>query len=393
MKADRHLLVAASDKELVAAVGSAVQRLANLSLELTPAGAVARLSARAASAAALVVEVDVRAAGKVDEFRRLTHSVPNGRVVAAVREPSGEDVRRLFRAGAADVLTAPFTGEAVRASLSEILQTTPSLGGAGGQVISIVKGCGGAGATTLALNLAALMAAGDAKRGYPARATAVLDLDLQFGDTDVALDLHPRSTIVEVLKASERVDGRFLHGVMTEHGSGLKLLAPPPSIVPLDALSAEFATELIDHTADEFERTIVDLPATWTDWTLAALNRSDIVVVVSTATAPGALGARRALEALAEAGVRRPIFLVVNRLAGLLEAWEKPALIGKSLARKVDAGLALDPAALKAADRGQLVVDSVPKSRIAGDLRALAAKLESRLEAMAVGVALADVAA
>jgi pilus assembly protein CpaE len=393
MKSERHVIVAASDRELSAAVGAAIQRLPNISIELGPAGALGKLAPKAASAAAMIVEVDARTPGRVEEFRRLANAAASGRVVAALREGGPEDVRRLFRAGAADVLTAPFTGDAVRGALSEILQTTPSLGGAGGQVISVVKGSGGAGATTVALNLAALMARGDPKRSYPPRSTAVLDLDLQFGDTDVALDLNPRSTIVEVLKASERVDGRFLLSVMAEHSSGLRLLAPPPAIVPLDALSAELATAIIDHTADAFERTVIDLPASWSDWTLAALNRSDIIVLTATATVAGALGARRVLDALNEAGVRRPVLLALNKLNGVLEAWEKPSRIKKSLEVGVDAGLAFDALALKAADRGQLIVEAAPKSRLAQDLRTLAAKLEARLETMAVGVALADVAA
>jgi pilus assembly protein CpaE len=393
MKSERHVIVAASDRELSAAVGAAIQRLPNISIELGPAGGLGKLAAKAASAAAMIIEVDARTPGRVEEFRRLANTAAGGRVVAAMREGGPEDVRRLFRAGAADVLTAPFTGDAVRSALAEVLQTTPSLGGAGGQVIAVVKGSGGAGATTVALNLAALMAQGDPKRSYPPRSTAVLDFDLQFGDSDVALDLNPRSTIVEVLKASERVDGRFLLSVMAEHSSGLRLLAPPPAIVPLDALSPELATTVIDHTADAFERTIIDLPTSWSDWTLAALNRSDIIVLTATATVAGALGARRVLDALNEAGVRRPVMLALNKLGGVLEAWEKPSRIKKSLDVGVDAGLAFDALALKAADRGQLIVEAAPKSRLAQDLKTLAAKLEARLEAMAVGVALADVAA
>lgn len=392
MKADRHILVAASDRELTAAIGSAVQRLPNISLELAPAGAAGK-GRRAATAAALIVEVDVKTPGRVEDFRRLAHSVPEGRVVAAARDASAEDVRRLFRAGAADVLTPPYSGDALRAALGDILQTTPSLGGAGGQVIAVLKGCGGAGATTVATNLAALMAEGDARRGWPARSTALIDLDLQFGDADLALDLQPRATLIEVLKASERVDGRFLHTVMTEHSSGLKLLAPPPNVAPLDALTPEFATELIDHAADEFERTVVDLPGAWTDWTLSVLARADVIVLVSTPTVAGALGARRALDALHDAAIRRPVFLTINRLGGLLDAWEKPQRIGKSLEMGVDAGLVLDAAQAKAADRGQLVVSAAPSSRLAKDLRGMAAKLERRLEAMAVGVALSEVAA
>lgn len=394
MKTDRHVIVAAADRELIAAVGAAVGRLPNISLEVGPPTGAARLAGgKGARAAALVVEVDPRTPGRIEEFRRLAHALPAGRIVAAVRDAAGEDVRRLFRAGAADVLTSPFTGEAVRAGLSELLKGSPKMGEPGGQVISVIKGCGGAGATTVALNLAALMAAGEAKRGAAPRSTAVLDLDLQYGDSDVALDLAPRSTIVEVLKDAERVDARFLLSVMTEHSSGLKLLAPPASIVPMEALTAGFATELINHTTEAFDRTILDLPTTWTDWTLAALNRSDLIVLVTTATVAGALGARRVLDALQEAGLRRSVLLVVNKLAGQLEAWERPSRIARSLEVEVDAGLMLDRAAQKSADLGRLVVEAAPTSRLAKDLRAMAAKVDGRLDAIAVSSALAEIAA
>lgn len=393
MRPDRHVLVAAQDSELIGAVGRAIQGLRNLSLELARPDGAGGLWTKAGRAAVVILEVDARSNGATTVVRRLAGAVREGRLIVAARDAQGDQVRALFRAGAADVLTGPFTQALLLASLSELLQDEPAFAQAEGQVISVLKACGGAGATTLALNLAALCAKGDEKRKRPPRSSAVLDLDIQFGDCDLALDLQPRTTVVDLLQESERVDPRFLESVMCEHASGLKLLAAPPSVTPLDALGADFAVEIVDHAARTFQRVFVDLPGAWTDWTFPVLSRSDLILVVTAPTVAGAVRARRTLEALVAAGVQTPVFLALNQLHGLLEAFDKPARIGRNLQIPVDAGLRFDPAAVKAADRGQLPVEAFPNAPFAKDLRACAAKLEGRLEALTAEAGFAELAA
>lgn len=393
MQPDRHVLVAAQDGELVAAVGRAVQGLRGFSLEIARPDGGGGLWGKAGRASAVILEVDARANGAATFVRRLAGAARDGRLIVAARDADAERVRALFRAGAADVLAAPFTVESVQAALGELFQDDPAFAPTQGLVVSVLKGCGGAGATTCTLNLAAMLARGDEKRKRPARATAVLDFDLQFGDADLALDLTPRSTVVDVLQAGGRLDPRFLEGVMSEHDSGLKLLAAPPSIMPFDAFTGEFAIDLVDNAARGFQRTLIDMPGAWTDWTLPILHRSDLIVVVTSPSVAGAVGARRLLEGLKAAGVQTPVFLALNRLHGLLEALDKPSRIGRSLEFPVDAGLRFDAAAAKAADRGQLVVEASPNSAFAKDLRACAAKLEGRLEALAAAEVFAELAA
>jgi pilus assembly protein CpaE len=389
---NRHVLVAAANGELVAAVGGVLQTLRNLSLELArPEGG--GLWTKASRAAAVILEVDARSNGAVTIVRRLAGSVREGRLIVAARSAGPEEVRALFRAGAADVITWPLSAEQIRASLTEALQGEAAGAQEPGAVISVIKGCGGAGATMLALNLAALMAQGDAKRRLPGRTTAILDLDLQFGDSDLALDLSPRGTVLDVLKAGDRVDPKFLEGVMCEHASGVKLLAPPPAVVPLEALNAQSAVELVDHAAAAFRRVVIDLPAAWADWTLPVLARSDLVVLVTPPTVAGAVGARRVLEAMRAAGLQPETLLVLNRVQGLLEGFEKSGRIGRNLDLKVAAALRNDPAAVKAADAGQLIGIAHPNAPLAKDLRAAVGKLEGRLESLRAAAAFAELAA
>lgn len=389
---NRPLLAAVSDAGLMALIRMAGQSL-GVRVEAAPAVRLAELAPAALQAAALVVEIDPGIAGALEDFHRLARCLPERKIVAAARSASGEDVRRLFRTGAADVLTEPFAETLLAASLAEVLRTQETGAGTRGRVISVLKACGGAGATTIALNLAALSAQGDPKRDRPRRATAVLDLDLQFGDADVALDLQPKSGLVDVLRAPERVDARFLQSVMTDHSSGLKLLAPAPGVLPMDALNAEVAAGLVDLAAAAFERTVIDLPAAWTDWTLQVLAHSDAIVLASVPTVAGALSARRVLDALAEAQVAPPVFFVLNRLNGLIETVDRPARIGKSLDLAVDAALPFDPVAAKAADRGRLVTEAFSASRLAKALRTAAARLDERLERLAATTAPVETAA
>jgi pilus assembly protein CpaE len=323
-----------------------------------------------------IVQVDASREGAIQDFRRLTTSAPKARIIAAVAQPTTELVRQLFRAGAADVIAAPFTPEALRTALGDLRQ---SASGGAGKVISIIKGCGGAGATTLALNLAALSAGGDGRLARLPCTTAVVDLDLQFGDTDIGLDLQPRTGILDLLRAGARVDQQFFESVLTEHGSGFKLLAPPASVVPLNALDARSACGMLDHAAAAFSRTFVDHPAGWSDWTFPVLARSDAIVIVTLGTVGGALGARRVLNALQDADVQRPVLLVLNRIAGLLETFERPADIAGALKLPIDASLPADVAVGRAADRGQLLVSAFPKSPTARGLRGLAERLNAKL--------------
>jgi pilus assembly protein CpaE len=379
MKKARRILLAGAGEELRALLDRVAGVVPDLDVEVADSLEPQTLNGKAVASAALLVELDLRAPAAIAAFERLAGALGERKVIAAARHAEPGDVRRLFRAGAADVLTAPFTPAALETALRDVIKEDGPASAAAGQVVTLLKAAGGVGATTAAINLAALSARGEARRKRSARSTVLLDLDLQFGDADVALNLEPRSNLLDVIRAESRFDGRFLQGAMTEHSCGLRLLAGAQKVVPLDALSADFAVEIVRQSARLHERTFVDLPSVWTDWTLGVLHASDLVVLLAAPTVQGALGARRALDALAEANLAAPVLLALNGIAGLVDGFEKPSRISRSLDRPIDAVLGHDPNATRALDRGAPVVEAFPKTRVARDLRALAQKTEQRL--------------
>jgi pilus assembly protein CpaE len=378
MKQARKILLAGAGDELRLMLDRAATGLPAIQIDEAPNAEPLTLNGKAVACDVLLVEVDLNSAASTDAFARLAAATTERKIIAAARNAGPEDVRRLFRAGAADVLTTPFTAGALQAALGEILQTSDN-SGASGRIITVVRGCGGAGATTVALNLATLMGRPQRKSPQSRKSTALLDLDLQFGDADLALNLEPRSTLVDVLRAEQRFDGRLLQSAMVEHSSGLRLLAAPPKLVPLDALTSAFASRILAQSAQLHDYTFVDLPNVWTDWTLQILRQSCLLILLAPPTVQGAIGAKRVLEAMGEADVETPTLFVLNKLAGVVEAFEKPSRIGKSLNRTVDAVLSLDATATRAFDRGVLLADAFPNARLTRELRALAAKIELTL--------------
>jgi len=378
MKQGRKILLAGAGEELRVMLDRSLGLLPDVKVEEAPSAEPQALNGKAVACDVLLVEVDLNSTISTDAFVRLAGASTERKVIAAARNAAPEDVRKLFRAGAADVLTAPFTQAALEAALGEILKVGDRRS-ANGRIITIVRGCGGVGATTVALNLAALMGR-PARKGAQARqSTAVLDLDLQFGDADLALNLEPRSTLVDVLRAEQRFDGRLLQSAMIEHSSGLRLLAAPPTLVPLDALSPGFAGQIVTQSAQLHDYTFVDLPCVWADWTLPILRQSSLLILLSPPTVQGAIAAKRVFQAMEEAEVVTPTLFVLNKLAGMVEAFEKPSRIGKSLSRTVDAVLSLDATATRAFDRGVLLAEAFPNARLTRELRTLAAKIEPTL--------------
>src|SRR3546814_5074819 len=87
----------------------------------------------------------------------------------------------------------------------------------------------------------------------------LLDLDLQFGNAALYLGLSPTLSVADVIAAGARADGALLRSTTTEHPSGLHVVAAPPDIIPLESVSAEQMSDILDLARQEFSNVLVDL--------------------------------------------------------------------------------------------------------------------------------------
>lgn len=335
-----------------------------------------------AEADALVLEIAPREAADLEAFDRIVHltggQVP---VIAAVEGLTVADTRTLLRAGALDVLPLPFTAEELRQAVEPARRPARPAQPRGaqqqprrqGKVISFLGTTGGAGVTSIASQLGILWSA-DAR-------VCCIDLDLQFGNAALLLDLRPSLHLGHLIEDAERLDADLLQSVAMNHGSGMALIASPGEMMPLDAVSIEFIDRLLRLASQVYDVVLVDLPTAWTEWTVRVLQRSDAICLITGLNVPGLHQARRQLEVVEANGLMPKLRILANRVQkgmfGKVDLKETEAVLG----RKVDFTIANDyPTVSSANDEGRALKDVKPSSRVVKDLKQVAQVLQAALQ-------------
>ncbi len=115
-----------------------------------------------------------------------------------------------------------------------------------GQVVCMFACRGGAGATTLTVNMAATLARAGKK-------VCVVDLDLQLGDVFVALDLQPETSIAALAREASTIDGAALRRRLARHDVGFYALTQTGRIDDIDEHLVERMPALLSTLTSEFD--------------------------------------------------------------------------------------------------------------------------------------------
>ena len=133
-------------------------------------------------------------------------------------------VRRVFEAGADDLVALPEAPERVAFTFQKAVARRQSAAAASGASLSpmvcVLGPKGGTGKTLTSSNLAVTLAMGGEK-------VALVDLDLQFGDIGLALGLTPERTLYDLAKSGGSIDVEKLETYLTPHVSGARVLLAP----------------------------------------------------------------------------------------------------------------------------------------------------------------------
>lgn len=334
-----------------------------------------------AGAVAAVIQVDADSAASMKRFQKLAGSTET-RLIAAAYEPPLALVRSLIRAGAHDVLPLPLSFEELEASLAPLVdqanRRSETAGAGQAKLVSVIKSVGGAGATALLSQLAIRFAEHEAAHG---REACLIDLDVQFGDVAFQLGLQPKLSLGDLLEAGARLDGDLLRATTSDHPSGLKVIAAPSEMMPLEGISNEHMLRIVEMAAREFGTVFVDVPTNWTNWSLSLVARSDLIVLVTELSVAGLNRARRQLNLLQSQGLGTlDIRVVMNRFEKGQTRTISMSDASKALGRDVGYTLANDAVLMRAAiDRGVPINEIRRKTPLGKDLDVLDAGIAAAL--------------
>lgn len=253
---------------------------------------------------------------------KVVEALPTVQVIMLSVQGETDYMRRAMMAGARDYLTKPPSADELldaihRAySMRQKMGTGPLTPIAGqpqsvmmstratnAKIVTIYSPKGGTGCTTLAVNLAIAM---QTLLGTDAR-VCLVDANLQFGDIAIFMKLQASRTLADLAPHAQDLDLDLLRGILVSHTSGVQILVAPAAPEEAEVFRDGGVEDsganvrlkaILEFVRQEFDYVIVDTSHQVDDAILAALDVSDLLVVVTRPVIPEIRGARQFIDLL-----------------------------------------------------------------------------------------------
>jgi pilus assembly protein CpaE len=312
----------------------------------------------------------------IDTVRVLRNEDPSLLLIAVADQVTSALLRSAMRAGVSEVIEAPLTEEKVEDAITQFANDVLKRRTAAappalqepreeGQLIVVMSAKGGSGKTVVATNLALLLTRFQDKK------VAMVDADLQFGDVCLVLQLEPRFTLVNAAHEMHHLDAQLLESLLTEHPSGLRVMAAPLEPAFADDISTEALMNVVALLKENHDYVVVDTASMLDELLLSLLERADVILQVVDMDLPSVKNAKLALETLRL--LKFPtskVKLVLNRSNAKARLDDKE--IEGALKMSIAAAIPSDGAVAASMNEGRPVVESAPKSRVAKGFESVA---------------------
>jgi pilus assembly protein CpaE len=240
-----------------------------------------------------------------------------------------------------------------------------------GRLIAVLAPNGGSGSSTLAVNLATVLA-------KQHKSSLLLDLKLASGDLAALLDLQPSHSLADLCLNVDRMDRVLFERSLVEHQSGVRLLAPPLQPGDIHHVTAEGIRKVLQMARALFPYVLIDVDHNFLPEEIGVLHQSDLILVVMRLDFASLRNTRRTLEHLERSGIdRERMRLVVNRYG---QPKEVPyAKAEEALGLKIFHFVPDDPKAVnRANNNGVPVVLESPFAKVARSVVLLAGSVNGK---------------
>lgn len=196
-----------------------------------------------------------------------------------------------FQAGADDYVTKPVNPKELLARINALLVRSQFRTPQSATTIAVIGAKGGVGVTSLAVNMAAALVQQE-------HVVTLAELHPGRGELRVHLDLSPAPNHSKLLALEpESISRADVERLVQVHESRLRVLLSP-TVVGQDPLTSQHMAAMIDALLPQSDYLIMDLPPLLDEPTRKALQKSDVILLVTEPEALSALGARMQLRTL-----------------------------------------------------------------------------------------------
>jgi len=295
-------------------------------------------------------------------------SSPTHSVIVLSEGSSNGYVRRLLEAGADDILQLPQSRDQIRFAIQKMVarrETEDVPHGADvGRLVVVLGPKGGTGKTLTCANLASVLA----QRGH---STAIVDIDLQFGDVALTMGISPEQTLYDLARAGGSLDIEKLDHYLMRHNSGARALLAPSRPDQASVVTNELLRDVYSLLRLSHEYVIVDTPPGFTAEVITTIDASTDLVMVGMLDSLSLKNTKLGLETLGLMGHdNASVKLVLNRAHSRVGITTSDVVA--VLGREPDIYVPSDREIPRAVNEGVPIVLSRPDSEAAQAFGALA---------------------
>ncbi len=250
----------------------------------------------------ILMDINMPVMDGIRATEEITMNVPESTVIIMSVQGEQEYIKKAMAAGARDFLNKPFSGDDLNRTVlkawemevrrRERIAAPESKEEIKSKIITVFSTKGGVGKTTIASNLAVGIARSSKKK------VVLVDLDLQFGDIAIMLNVSVKNTISDLIKEINQLDRELADEYLVTHFSGVRVLPAPVKPEYAEYITASHIEKIIGALKESYHYIIIDTPASFHETVLASLDISDRILFVSTLDLPTIKNVKSGLDVM-----------------------------------------------------------------------------------------------